>query len=180
MTGTDQRTDAPAARPLGALYAGNARSVMLRGWQATRSTNWLVVVSGFFEPIFYLLSMGLGLGTLVGTVTTGSGQDVPYAAFIAPALLAVAGELDATPTHIAIAWLREKSRRSTTALIPILGSRTRAQLDATLGALNVQLSTEQVTRLDNASAISLGVPHGIIAERFPLDTGHDAPRPPVI
>ena len=90
MTYTDLRTDAPAARPLGALYAGNARSVMLRGWQATRSTNGLVVVSGFFEPIFYLLSMGLGLGALVGTITTESGQEVAYAAFIAPALLAVA------------------------------------------------------------------------------------------
>jgi len=95
-------------------------------------------------------------------------------------LLAVAAELDATPTHVAIAWLREKARRSTTALIPILGSRTRAQLDATLGALNVVLSAEQVTRLDTASAIPLGVPHGIIAERFPVDNLLDTPRPPVI
>ncbi|MCY7288799.1 MAG: ABC transporter permease [Cryobacterium sp.] len=89
-TGTDLRTVVAASRPLGALYAGNARSVMFRGWQATRSTNWLVVVSGFFEPIFYLLSMGRGLGARVGTITTESGQEVPYAAFIAPALLAVA------------------------------------------------------------------------------------------
>ncbi|MEX5582492.1 aldo/keto reductase [Pseudomonas lurida] len=95
-------------------------------------------------------------------------------------LLAVAGEVGATPTHVAIAWLREKARRSTTALIPILGSRTRAQLDSTLGALEVQLSAEQVTRLDTASAIPLGVPHGIIAERFPIDNGPHAPRPPVI
>ncbi len=91
MTEVDDVRPAPAgARPFGALYAGNARSVMARGWQATRSTNWLVVVSGFFEPIFYLLSMGLGLGALIGTVTTASGQQLPYAAFIAPALLAVA------------------------------------------------------------------------------------------
>lgn len=79
-----------AARPLRALYAGNARSVMQRGWRATRTSNSLIVVSGFFEPIFYLLSMGLGLGALIGTITTESGQQVPYAAFIAPALLAVA------------------------------------------------------------------------------------------
>ena len=77
-------------RPVRSLYAGNARAVMMRGWRATRSTNWLVVVSGFFEPIFYLLAMGIGLGTLVGTITTASGQEVPYSAFIAPALLAVA------------------------------------------------------------------------------------------
>ena len=35
-------------------------------------------------------AMGIGLGTLVGTVTTTGGQQVPYAAFIAPALLATA------------------------------------------------------------------------------------------
>ena len=79
-----------ASRPLRALYAGNARSVMQRGWRATKSSTWMIVVSGFFEPIFYLLSMGLGLGALIGTITTESGQEVPYAAFIAPALLAVA------------------------------------------------------------------------------------------
>ena len=74
---------------LSSLYAGNARSVISRGLLATRSTNYLVVLSGFFEPIFYLLSMGLGLGALVGTVATTTGVEVPYAAFIAPALLAV-------------------------------------------------------------------------------------------
>jgi lipooligosaccharide transport system permease protein len=76
-------------RGVGALYAGNSRAVMYRGWRATRSTNWLVMVSGLFEPIFYLLSLGIGLGALVGTVAV-DGREVPYAAFIAPALLAVA------------------------------------------------------------------------------------------
>ncbi|HEY0261222.1 MAG TPA: ABC transporter permease [Lacisediminihabitans sp.] len=81
----------PTARSggIGALYAGNARSVVSRGLLATKSTNYWVVLSGFFEPVFYLLSMGLGLGALVGTVETSTGQQVPYAAFIAPALLAV-------------------------------------------------------------------------------------------
>ena len=72
-----------------AVYAGNARSVMRRGYLATKSSNWAIVLSGFFEPVFYLLSMGLGLGALIGTVETTTGQEVPYAAFIAPALLAV-------------------------------------------------------------------------------------------
>jgi lipooligosaccharide transport system permease protein len=76
-------------RPLGSLYAGNSRAVMSRGLLATRSSNYWVVLSGFFEPVFYLLSMGLGLGALVGSVSTTTGQEVPYTAFIAPALLAV-------------------------------------------------------------------------------------------
>ena len=48
---------------------------------------WLVLLSGFFEPLFYLLSIGVGLGKLVGTVTGPSGP-VSYTSFVAPALLA--------------------------------------------------------------------------------------------
>jgi len=71
------------------LYAGNARAVLGRGLRATKSTNWWVVITGVFEPIFYLLSLGIGLGGLIGTVADGHGNEIPYAAFIAPALLAV-------------------------------------------------------------------------------------------
>lgn len=46
---------------------------------------WLVFVSGVVEPLFYLLSIGVGLGQLVGSV-----QGISYAAFVAPALLASA------------------------------------------------------------------------------------------
>ena len=62
---------------------------MRRGLLATKSTNYWVVLSGFFEPVFYLLSMGIGLGALVGTVAASGGAQVSYAAYIAPALLAV-------------------------------------------------------------------------------------------
>ena len=48
---------------------------------------WLVIVSGFFEPLFYLLSMRAGLGSLVGDVSV-AGKSVPYDAFVAPALMA--------------------------------------------------------------------------------------------
>jgi len=75
------------ARLLGAVFAGNPGAVMARSWTATKTTNWLVVVSGFLEPVLYLLSLGVGLGKLIGTVDTG-GQHISYAAFIAPALLA--------------------------------------------------------------------------------------------
>ncbi len=49
---------------------------------------WTVLISGFFEPLFYLLSIGIGLGKLVGTVTGPSGHPVDFTSFVAPALLA--------------------------------------------------------------------------------------------
>ena len=50
---------------------------------------WLVFISGVFEPLFYLLSVGLGLGVLVGKVPGPGGQLIPYREFVAPGLLAV-------------------------------------------------------------------------------------------
>jgi lipooligosaccharide transport system permease protein len=50
---------------------------------------WLVFASGVFEPLFYLLSVGLGLGVLVGKVPGPGGQLIPYREFVAPGLLAV-------------------------------------------------------------------------------------------
>jgi len=44
---------------------------------------WMILFSGFFEPVFYLFSIGIGIGHLVGEV-----EGVPYRAFVAPALMA--------------------------------------------------------------------------------------------
>jgi lipooligosaccharide transport system permease protein len=49
---------------------------------------WLAFVSGFAEPVFYLLAMGQGLGSLVGVLPGPDGRPLSYAAFIAPGLLA--------------------------------------------------------------------------------------------
>jgi lipooligosaccharide transport system permease protein len=49
---------------------------------------WLVIVSGFFEPLFYLLGIGFGLGGLVGNIVGSDGGSLTYAQFVAPALLA--------------------------------------------------------------------------------------------
>ena len=87
--GTDARTHAPRKGGVRALYSGNVTAVMGRGLLATRSTNWIVVLTGIFEPIFYLLALGIGLGSYIEGVTDPLGNEIPYAAYIAPALLAV-------------------------------------------------------------------------------------------
>jgi len=49
---------------------------------------WLVILSGFFEPLFYLLGIGFGLGALIGTIPGPGGEPISYQLFLAPALLA--------------------------------------------------------------------------------------------
>ncbi|MFC7496288.1 MULTISPECIES: ABC transporter permease [unclassified Nocardioides] len=48
---------------------------------------WYIFVSGFLEPVFYLFSIGVGVGQLV-TGFEFNGQDIPYAEFVAPGMLA--------------------------------------------------------------------------------------------
>ncbi len=67
--------------------AGLARMLVERNVMSFRH-GWVALVTGFAEPVFYLFSLGVGIGALVQTVTTDSGSVVPYAAFVAPALLA--------------------------------------------------------------------------------------------
>jgi lipooligosaccharide transport system permease protein len=51
---------------------------------------WPAFVSGIFEPAFYLFSLGVGLGPLVGSLEGPGGVRLPYANFVAPGLLAAA------------------------------------------------------------------------------------------
>ena len=68
-------------------YSGRSRVIMERAYIAFRSSTWMIVVSGFVEPVLFLLSFGYGLKDLVGDITV-AGQPIGYVAFIAPALLA--------------------------------------------------------------------------------------------
>ena len=70
------------------VYAGRSLKVLERNFLALKTSNWIIVASGFVEPVFYLLAFGFGIGQLVGGVSGSNGQQVSYAAFIAPALLA--------------------------------------------------------------------------------------------
>jgi lipooligosaccharide transport system permease protein len=72
--GTGRRSAAVAARNVSALRSGPAY--------------WLVILSGFFEPLLYLFSIGIGVGKLIGDLSLPNGRIVSYAAFVAPAMLA--------------------------------------------------------------------------------------------
>ncbi len=71
------------------MIFGSRRAALLveRNIYVYRRT-MLVIFSGFFEPLFYLLSIGLGIGALIGTIPGPDGRPIPYELFVAPALLA--------------------------------------------------------------------------------------------
>ncbi len=69
------------------LVGPRAARVVERNVMVYRRT-WLVIVSGFFEPLFYLLGIGFGLGALIGSVAGPDGRAIPYGVFVAPGLLA--------------------------------------------------------------------------------------------
>jgi len=70
-------------------------------------------------------------------------------------VVAVAREIGATAAQVALAWLRYRP----VPVIPIIGARKLAQFEDNLRSLDVTLSPEQLKRLDQVSAISLGFPH---------------------
>jgi lipooligosaccharide transport system permease protein len=72
------------------LFGGRRAGRLLERNLMVYRRTWMVLFSGFFEPLFYLLSAGFGIGGLVGQVVGPNGQPVDYALFVAPALLAVA------------------------------------------------------------------------------------------
>jgi lipooligosaccharide transport system permease protein len=73
--------------PLPGLPGRLSLSLVERNARAYRHL-WILLVTGILEPLFYLLSVRVGLGHLVGTVTGPDGQPVSYTEFVAPALLA--------------------------------------------------------------------------------------------
>jgi lipooligosaccharide transport system permease protein len=78
-----------APRVLRRSFLARAGSVTARDLMATRHSGYLLVVlSGFFEPVLYLFSIGVGVGALVGEFHLADGRVISYAAFVAPAMLA--------------------------------------------------------------------------------------------
>ncbi|RZQ59612.1 aldo/keto reductase [Amycolatopsis suaedae] len=89
----------------------------------------------------------------------GLGMVTERALTIADVVREIAGEVGSTPAQVALAW----TLRNPAVTAPVIGARTPAQLVENLGALEIDLTTGQLARLDQVSAIDLGYPHDLLA-----------------
>jgi len=118
------------------------------------------------EKIFPLLAeLGIGVtaygvlsrGLLSGSSTSGRGdfrahlprflgENFTRNQVLVKELQSLAAERNISPSQLAIAWVLAKNER----IIPVIGARTRAQLEESLGALAVNLSPADLDRIETA------------------------------
>ncbi|WP_449341295.1 aldo/keto reductase [Streptomyces canarius] len=80
-------------------------------------------------------------------VIAASGQLTERGVTIAETVKEIAGEVDASPAQVALAW----TLLNPAVVSPVLGARTARQLEDNLGALDVVLGEEHIQRLDAVS-----------------------------
>jgi aryl-alcohol dehydrogenase-like predicted oxidoreductase len=79
---------------------------------------------------------------------------------LAETLRQVAGEIERTPSQVAINWVRQQQARAL--IVPILGARSVAQIKDNLGCLEFELTADQLQRLADASPIAYGFPRSFL------------------
>ncbi len=96
-----------------------------------------------------------------GRVVEASARRSDRANAIAAVVVEQAEKMGVSPAQLAINWSRQRDPKLTT--IPIIGARTAAQLQDSLGCLEFQVPEEVLQTLDAASAIELGFPHEFLS-----------------
>lgn len=119
----------------------------------------------------------LGMGVLTGKYSKGTPKDSRFGTIqdemmqryitkrnlkIAETVVEIAGEIGKTPSQVALAWLRQKAHN----LIPIVGAKNVQHLIDNLESLKVELTYEQMQRLDEVSKIELDFPQELLSRDF--------------
>jgi aryl-alcohol dehydrogenase-like predicted oxidoreductase len=86
---------------------------------------------------------------------------------IAQAVVKIANELEVSPAQVALAWIRQQSPRH----IPIIGARTLDHLKDNLGCLNVSLTQDQLTHLNQISEVEPGFALRFLRKLQPMFLG---------
>jgi aryl-alcohol dehydrogenase-like predicted oxidoreductase len=155
-----------------------ANSADLRGWtpisaiqieysllQRTPERELLPMAEGFGLGVMGWSPMAAGIltgkyqkgerGRVTELKASVRHADNPNNDAVVAAVTSVAEEIGAKPGQVAVAWVKAKG------VLPVIGTRTREQLEDHLGALKVTLNDEQMLRLDPVTAIALGYPHDL-------------------
>lgn len=111
----------------------------------------------------------MGGGALTGKYLQGeAGRVVEHsvrrgerASGIAAKVVEVAENLQVTPGQVALNWVRQSQPQGN--IIPLVGARTAAQLEQSLGCLNFALPNEAMAALHEVSAVEMGFPHEFLA-----------------
>jgi len=132
---------------------GMAHLLVQRNLVALKSY-WLVMVSGFFEPVFYLFSLGVGIGELVGGIDVG-GRTVSYPEFVAPALLAASAMNGAVyDSTFNIFWRLKFARLYDSVLATPLGPRDIAVGEVSWALLRGGAATACAGRIWSSGGVS--------------------------
>ncbi|GAA0938304.1 aldo/keto reductase [Kribbella koreensis] len=126
-------------------------------------TEGLGLGSTLYSPLGGGLLTGKYRHSKEGRLTTMNSiiqrEDTDQKTAVVDEVLAVATERGEKPSRVAMAWLNQRARRSSTAVVPVIGPRTTDQLDDYLAALEITLTSEQYDRLEKVSTPPLGIPH---------------------
>lgn len=115
-------------------------------------TPWGIIGAGILSGKYNKDSESKGRAVMRGQIDERS-------LTIAAEVLGIAEEIGATATQVAIAWCRNGPAN----IIPLVGARTVDQWEENLGCLDVELSDEQMERLNSVSSISPGFPHDMLS-----------------
>jgi aryl-alcohol dehydrogenase-like predicted oxidoreductase len=129
-------------------------------------------------PMAHALGLGvaawspLGGGMLTGKYRRGEkgraegfggrifqAENSPQRTAVLDSILAIAKEVDATPSQVAIAWVAARGS------LPIIGPRTVAHLEDNLAATKLRLTEQQLVKLDEVSAIPEIFPYRLLNSR---------------
>jgi aryl-alcohol dehydrogenase-like predicted oxidoreductase len=91
---------------------------------------------------------------------------------VVAALCEVSAQTGRSPAQVALAWLRYRD----VPVIPIIGARKMAQFEDNMASLTLELTPEQVSELDRASAVELGFPHEFYNMEMPRKLAHGGMR----
>lgn len=116
-------------------------------------TNWSPLAGGVLT--------GKYLNNETGRLPVGSGRRTERNLTIAETVVNVAKVYGYTPSQVAIAFTRRHQLNT----IPLLGARSKAQIEDCMGAANIQLTEEAIMELESVSKIDLGFPHEFLASQ---------------